>query len=145
MCQSLGSMTCIEEHYLEVLTIDQSILLERVRQHWEYLGVDVDRAHEMYHDDAVVEFPQSGERFEGLVNFRSGGASIRPTCDCGCDGNGLLLSGGGHGELLPAPRPRIEPGCARAVPSVRAATEACLCGRGHDRPRLTRMSLGSPP
>jgi len=55
---------------LEVLTIDHSVLLERVRQHWEYLGVDVDRAHEMYHDDAVLEFPQSGERFEGLANFR---------------------------------------------------------------------------
>jgi SnoaL-like domain len=24
----------------------------------------------MYHDDAVVEFPQSGERFEGVENFR---------------------------------------------------------------------------
>jgi hypothetical protein len=55
---------------LEVRTIDQSILLDRVRQHWEYLGRNVDRAHEMYHDDAVLEFPQSGERFEGLANFR---------------------------------------------------------------------------
>ena len=54
----------------EVSTIDHSILLERLQQHWEYLGVDADRAHEMYHDDAVLEFPQSGERFEGLVNFR---------------------------------------------------------------------------
>ena len=54
----------------EARTIDQSILLDRVRQHWEHLGTDVDRAHEMYHDDAVLEFPQSGERFEGLVNFR---------------------------------------------------------------------------
>jgi hypothetical protein len=24
----------------------------------------------MYHDDAVLEFPQSGERFEGVANFR---------------------------------------------------------------------------
>ena len=32
--------------------------------------MDVDRAHEMYHEDAVLEFPQSGERFEGLANFR---------------------------------------------------------------------------
>jgi hypothetical protein len=24
----------------------------------------------MYHEDAVLEFPQSGERFEGLANFR---------------------------------------------------------------------------
>ena len=27
------------------------------------------RAHEVYHDDAVLEFPQSGERFEGVPNF----------------------------------------------------------------------------
>ena len=53
----------------EVSTIDHSILLERLQQHWEYLGVDADRAHEMYHEDAVLEFPQSGERFEGVANF----------------------------------------------------------------------------
>jgi hypothetical protein len=34
------------------------------------VGGDQDIAHEMYHDDAVLEFPQSGERFEGLENFR---------------------------------------------------------------------------
>ena len=50
--------------------IDQSTLLKRVQHHWEHLGTDVDRAHEMYHDDAVLEFPQSGERFEGVANFR---------------------------------------------------------------------------
>jgi SnoaL-like domain len=27
-------------------------------------------AHEMYHADAVLEFPQSGERFVGVENFR---------------------------------------------------------------------------
>ena len=27
-------------------------------------------SHEMYDDDAVLEFPQSGERFEGLANIR---------------------------------------------------------------------------
>jgi ketosteroid isomerase-like protein len=31
---------------------------------------DVAAAHEIYHDDAVLEFPQSGERFEGVENFR---------------------------------------------------------------------------
>ena len=25
---------------------------------------------EIYHDDAVLEFPQSGERFEGVANFK---------------------------------------------------------------------------
>ncbi|TFV90030.1 hypothetical protein [Blastococcus sp. CT_GayMR16] len=29
-----------------------------------------DVAHEIYLDDAVLEFPQSGERFEGVENFR---------------------------------------------------------------------------
>jgi len=33
-------------------------------------GTDQDIAHEIYHDDAVLEFPQSGERFEGVENFR---------------------------------------------------------------------------
>ncbi len=32
-------------------------------------GGDVTNAHEIYHDDAVLEFPQSGERFEGVDNF----------------------------------------------------------------------------
>ena len=48
---------------------DQPARLEVVRRYWEYAGADVDRAHEIYHDDAVLEFPQSGERFEGVDNF----------------------------------------------------------------------------
>lgn len=31
---------------------------------------DPERSHAMYREDAVVEFPQSGERFEGVANFR---------------------------------------------------------------------------
>ena len=27
-------------------------------------------SHDMYDDDAVLEFPQSGEQFEGVANFR---------------------------------------------------------------------------
>ena len=48
---------------------DRSVLLDAVRLYWEYPGADVDRAHEIYHDDAVLEFPQSGERFEGVATF----------------------------------------------------------------------------
>ena len=32
-------------------------------------GHDLDQTHELYHDDAVLEFPQSGERFVGKDNF----------------------------------------------------------------------------
>ncbi|MGY1781387.1 hypothetical protein [Geodermatophilus sp. SYSU D01036] len=31
---------------------------------------DEDRASEIHHEDAVLGFPQSGERFEGVANFR---------------------------------------------------------------------------
>jgi hypothetical protein len=31
---------------------------------------DAAGSHAIYHDDAVLEFPQSGERFEGVDNFR---------------------------------------------------------------------------
>ena len=39
-------------------------------QHFENAGSDPDLAHAMYRDDAVLEFPQSGERFVGVENFR---------------------------------------------------------------------------
>jgi hypothetical protein len=48
---------------------DQAVVLDQVRRFWEYPGADVDRARELYHDDAVLEFPQSGERFEGVATF----------------------------------------------------------------------------
>ena len=49
---------------------DTSVMLEQVRQHWEYIAKDIERSHAMYHEDAVLEFPQSGERFEGLATFK---------------------------------------------------------------------------
>ena len=49
--------------------LDETTLLHALRRHWEYEGKDYDISHEIYHDDAVLEFPQSGERFEGLQNF----------------------------------------------------------------------------
>ena len=48
---------------------DQSVVLAQVRRYWEFPGADVARADEIYHENAVVEFPQSGERFEGLRKF----------------------------------------------------------------------------
>ena len=50
--------------------IDEAELLQTLRLRWEYPGEDEDLAHEIYRDDAVLEFPQSGERFEGVQNFR---------------------------------------------------------------------------
>ena len=51
-----------------MLTEDE--LVRALHRHWDYSGKDEDIAHEIYRDDAVLEFPQSGERFEGVENFR---------------------------------------------------------------------------
>jgi SnoaL-like domain len=50
--------------------LDDATLQVALERHWEYSGKDEDIAHEIYHEDAVLEFPQSGERFEGVENFR---------------------------------------------------------------------------
>ena len=42
----------------------------QIRRYWEDTGRDQDLSHEIYHDDAVLEFPQSGERFEGVASFK---------------------------------------------------------------------------
>jgi hypothetical protein len=41
-----------------------------LQQHFDHASSDPELAHEMYHEDAVLEFPQSGERFDGVENFR---------------------------------------------------------------------------
>jgi hypothetical protein len=50
--------------------MDAATVRAMLEQHFEYTRSDPDRAHEMYHEDAVLEFPQSGERFVGVENFR---------------------------------------------------------------------------
>jgi hypothetical protein len=50
--------------------VDAAAVRAMLEQHFEYAGSDPARAHEMYHEDAVLEFPQSGERFEGVENLR---------------------------------------------------------------------------
>jgi SnoaL-like protein len=52
-----------------------------LERHWEYSGRDEDIAHEIYHDDAVLEFPQSGERFVGVENFREWRRNYPATLD----------------------------------------------------------------
>jgi len=42
----------------------------QIQRYIESSGIDQDAAHAIYHDDALLEFPQSGERFEGVENFR---------------------------------------------------------------------------
>jgi hypothetical protein len=40
-----------------------------LKRFWDLEGYDHETRHVIYHDDAVLEFPQSGERFEGKANI----------------------------------------------------------------------------
>jgi hypothetical protein len=49
--------------------MDAAIVRALLEQQFEHAG-DTERSHEMYQQDAVLEFPQSGERFDGVESFR---------------------------------------------------------------------------
>jgi hypothetical protein len=49
--------------------MDESMKVEKARRYLEGVGTHEERSRDLYHEDAVLEFPQSGERFEGLANF----------------------------------------------------------------------------
>ena len=48
--------------------MDATTVRAMLEQH--FASGDPDASHAMYHDDAVLEFPQSGERFVGVENLR---------------------------------------------------------------------------
>ena len=49
--------------------MDEAAIRKALVRHWRFVGRDEDVVHEIYHDDAVLDFPQSGERFVGKPNF----------------------------------------------------------------------------
>lgn len=49
--------------------MDEPTVRSALQRYWQYAPTDADIAHAIYHDDAVLEFPQSHERFEGKSNF----------------------------------------------------------------------------
>jgi ketosteroid isomerase-like protein len=50
--------------------MDAETVQAMLQQHFDYARSDPEKGHAMYHEDAVLEFPQSGERFEGVESFR---------------------------------------------------------------------------
>lgn len=49
--------------------MDGATIKAMLKQHFEYASSDPEHAHAMYTEDAVLEFPQSGERFAGVENL----------------------------------------------------------------------------
>jgi hypothetical protein len=52
-----------------------------MQHHFDLSATDMTKAHEIYADDACLEFPQSGERFAGVENFREWRAQYPATVD----------------------------------------------------------------
>ena len=50
--------------------MDDQEIRAALERHWSDIN-DQDVVHEIYHDDAVLEFPQGGERLVGLSNIRA--------------------------------------------------------------------------
>jgi ketosteroid isomerase-like protein len=50
--------------------VDAATVRTMLERNLELSRSDPQAAHDIYHDDAVLEFPQSGERFVGVENFR---------------------------------------------------------------------------
>jgi hypothetical protein len=50
--------------------LDAAAFKRMLEEHFELSRSDPKRAHDIYTEDAVLEFPQSGERFEGVESFR---------------------------------------------------------------------------
>jgi hypothetical protein len=51
--------------------MDENTILEALKRHWAASDAnDFDVEHDIYRDDAVLEYPQSGERIRGRHNIQ---------------------------------------------------------------------------
>ena len=48
---------------------DVAAIEHQLARYFSHVGADVELAAELYTEDAVLEFPQTGERFEGRESF----------------------------------------------------------------------------
>jgi hypothetical protein len=62
---SCPTCVAIENGGRRTRAVDEAKIRDGLLRHWRFEGIDYDKSHEIYHDDAVLEFPQSGERFVG--------------------------------------------------------------------------------
>jgi len=51
--------------------MDDRTVLAALERHWEASDAsDFEVEHDIYHEDAVLEYPQSGERIHGRINIQ---------------------------------------------------------------------------
>jgi len=92
--------------------MDEATVRAMLEQH--FASSDPDRAHEMYHDDAVLEFPQSAERFVGVENFRESRSAM--TRVLGASGSASSSFEGTRSRVTRSTSPRL--GATRVAGSM---------------------------
>jgi hypothetical protein len=104
----------------ELPMLDEAGRQAVVERYFSYGPDEMDLAHQMYHDDAVLEFPQSGERFEGVENFKEWRAQYPAEVDY------RMRRITTAGDQVNRPRSRsgmtVGPGCLASACSSSAAT-----------------------
>jgi hypothetical protein len=52
--------------------MEESVIREALNVHWTASDAnDFELEHQIYHENAVLEYPQSGERIRGLINIQA--------------------------------------------------------------------------
>jgi hypothetical protein len=84
--------------------LEQSMEEEQIREalnaHWRASAVgDANAEHDIYHDDAICDYPQSGERILGRSNLQDL-RSHHPDKPCGFKLKRILGNGEHHSMFL---------------------------------------------
>lgn len=72
-CLAIGACTVLSWQGTDVkgVAMGDQETRKSLERHWSTTTPDDPMRYEIYHDDVVVEFPQSGERFRGLADLRA--------------------------------------------------------------------------
>ena len=75
--------------------MDRDSTRARVEQHWQASeSGDIDTEHAIYAEDAILDYPQSGERFRAGQRSRRSAADTRLNAISGSCGSGALATCG---------------------------------------------------
>jgi ketosteroid isomerase-like protein len=67
----------------------------RLEEHWEASERgDIDTEHAIYAEDAILDYPQSGERFRGRSKIQRSAAGTRPNATSLSCGSGAATTCG---------------------------------------------------
>ena len=117
----------------------------QMERHLDFADIDIDTAHALYHDDAVLEFPQSGERFQGVENFKEWRRIYPAEVDFelrSLRGQGDLWVAEGDGQLRRWPR-AVRRECPR-VPGDKIARETIYVSEGWEAPEWRAKWRAAP-